>query len=189
MRKYRILLHICCGICALEVIKELSKEFGEVVPYFYNPNIEPEEEYKKRLIFAQKAAEINNLRLIEGEYNNQDWRNFVAGLENEPEAGKRCELCFQYRLENSAKFAKQNNCNFFATTLAISPHKNARVINEIGQKLADKYQLKFLARNFKKEGGFKKTMELAKYYNFYRQNYCGCLFSKPKSWALASLKK
>jgi len=177
----KILVHICCGICALEVIKELSEEFGEVIPYFYNPNIEPKKEYEKRLIFARKAAEIFGKKLIIGKYDNRNWRNFVAGFENEPEGKKRCELCFKMRLENSAKFAKENKCDFFTTTLTISPHKNAKIINKIGQELADKYKINFLAKDFKKEDGFKKTTILAKKYDFYHQNYCGCLFSKSQN--------
>ena len=177
----KILLHVCCGVCALKTLKRLMEEFKEVIPYFYNPNIEPKEEYEKRLVFAQKAAKINKNELFVGEYDNRNWRNIIAGYENEPEGSKRCELCFRMRLENSAKFAKENKGSAFVTTLTISPHKNAKTINKIGQELADKYQIEFLARVFKKEDGFKKTMGLAKQYNFYRQNYCGCLFSKSES--------
>jgi len=126
----------------------------------------------------EKVARIYNFSLIKGAYEAKRWLNFVKGFEDEPEGGKRCELCFRFRLEKTAGLAKEKNFPSFTTTLTISPHKNASLINEIGKEIALKYAVRFLEADFKKKEGFKKTIELAKKYNLYRQTYCGCIFSR-----------
>lgn len=175
----KITLHVCCGVCAGETINRLKRNFEEAILYFYNPNIEPFEEYRKRLEAAKKIAGLKGIKLAEGEYENNEWRNYIKGYEKEPEGGKRCDLCFKMRLEKTALFAKKNNCAIFATTLTMGPRKNAESINKIGREAADKYELKFLEEDFKKQKGFEKAIVLAKEHNLYRQNYCGCLFSPP----------
>jgi len=174
----KILFHICCGICAFYPVKLLQKEFQEVILYFYNPNIQPEEEYQKRLKAAQKVARILKTKLIVGPYQPKKWFEFVKGYEDEPEGGKRCSLCFRFRLEKTAQSAKKKEIDWFSTSLTVSPYKNAMIINQIGQEIAQKHKIRFLVRDFKKQDGFKKTMELAKKYHLYHQNYCGCVFSK-----------
>ncbi len=169
--KPSLLLCVCCAPCATQSIEKLLEDY-EITLFFANSNIFPEEEYKKRFENTIKLAEIYNLDFVESEYNHQDWKNFVKGLENEPEKGKRCEKCFEYNLLIGAKFAEENNFDFFTTTLTISPHKSSKTIFKIGEKFK-----KFLPIDFKKENGFQKSLELSKKYNLYRQNYCGCEFS------------
>ena len=173
-----MLFHICCGVCGFYPVKLLKKEFSNLTLYFFNPNIHPKKEYLKRLKYAKELSKIYNLPFIEGEYKINEWFDAINGLENEPESGKRCEICFKYRLEEVAKKTKKLGFRIFGTTLTISPYKDADIINKIGKELACKYKLKFYKANFKKQHGFKKSIELAKKYNFYRQNYCGCIFSK-----------
>jgi len=164
-----LLLHVCCGPCASYVIEFLKGKY-DLTLYFFNPNIEPEEEYLRRLESVKKLADKHNLLLIEGKYNNNEWREFVKGFENEPEGGKRCSLCFAFRLKRTAELADELGFDFFTTTLTISSYKDADVINKIGKKY-DKY----LEFDFSK--GFSRSVELAKEYNLYRQKYCGCEFS------------
>ncbi len=176
--KNKILLHTCCGVCSLYVIKKLRERFGEIILFWYNPNIHPEEEYERRLTVIRKASRLKKLRLIEGSYEPERWFEVTRGLEKEPEGGRRCEVCFRMRLEKSIQAAKEASCDCFTTTLTISPHKSAEIINNIGKSLAEKYGVNFLAEDFKKKDGFKKTMAAAKRHKFYRQNYCGCVFSQ-----------
>ncbi len=177
-----ILLHACCGVCAIYVSRLLKETFKEVILYFYNPNIYPLREYEKRFEAVKKVSKINQLRLISEKYKPEIWFRYIKGLEDEPEGGFRCQHCFKLRLEKTAQYAQKKNIEFFTTTLSVSPYKQADVINRIGQELSLKYNLKFFSANFKKNDGFKKTMELAKRYDLYRQKYCGCIFSLyPKS--------
>jgi predicted adenine nucleotide alpha hydrolase (AANH) superfamily ATPase len=173
----KILLHVCCGICSLEVIERLKQNFPNIILFFYNPNIYPLEEYERRLDVVRKIALLQKLELIEGPYEKKNWFSAIKGLENEPEGGRRCEVCFKIRLGKTAQKAKEIGCNFMSTTLTMGPRKKAQTINKIGEAMAQKYGLQFLAEDFKKKDGFKKTMATAKKHNFYRQNYCGCLFS------------
>ncbi len=173
-----ILLHVCCAICSAETINRLKIQFDEVILYYYNPNIEPKKEYEKRLESIRKIAKINNCPLTEEEYENGKWRDIIKNFAAEPEGGKRCELCFKMRLEKTAEFAKNNGCGAFTTTLTMGPQKNADLINKIGREAAEKFQIEFIEENFKKQDGFKKTLMIAKELGIYRQNYCGCLFSK-----------
>ena len=177
MKTKKVLLHACCAPCSAYSIEKL-KELGYTpVLYFFNPNIFPLEEYERRLNELKKYAEKKNIELIEEKYNPDDWYNAISGLENEPERGKRCERCFEFRLLFTVLKAFKLEFQYFTTTLTISPHKNSKVIFDIAKELAKKYELTFLDIDFKKQDGFLKTMKIAKEEGFYRQNYCGCEFS------------
>jgi predicted adenine nucleotide alpha hydrolase (AANH) superfamily ATPase len=171
----KILLHICCGICASHCIEKLQQDNFEVIGLFYNPNIQPEEEYNQRLEVAKTVAENFGIKLISGPYDNQNWQAMIKGLEKEPEGGRRCAICFKMRLKYTSEKANSLGIDYFTSTLSISPHKDTELINEIGRSLDP---AGFREYDFKKEGGFKKAAEFAKNRKFYRQNYCGCLFSK-----------
>lgn len=176
-----LLLHSCCAPCSSYVIEYLSNYFSITV-YYYNPNIFPDKEYRyraeeqKRLIESMPVK--NKVTFLEGDYIPTLFFDTVKGLENEPEGGARCEKCFNLRLESTAQQAINKGFDYFATTLTISPLKNAQVINNIGVQLSDKYGVKYLAGDFKKKNGYKRSIVLSKEYNLYRQNYCGCVFSK-----------
>ena len=176
-----LLLHSCCGPCSTQVIASLTDYFNITILY-YNPNIEPQEEYEKRkkeqIKFIDKYKAKNKLNFMDCDYDNADFRNIAKGLESEKEGGKRCHKCYHLRLSNTAKIAKEKGFDYFGTTLTVSPYKNAQVINAIGYKLENEYNIKYLYSDFKKEDGYKKSIELAKQYNLYRQDYCGCEFSK-----------
>lgn len=180
--KPRLLLHVCCAPCSSYVLEYLQNHF-DITVYFYNPNISPESEYEfrknelKRLIKEMCNDEI---RYIDADYNPQVFFSAVKGLENEPEGKKRCEVCFNLRLESTAKVAKELNFDYFTTTLSISPLKNAELLNTIGENLAKKYDTRYLFSDFKKNEGYKRSIELSKEYDLYRQDYCGCVFSKNK---------
>ena len=169
--KPKLLLHSCCGPCSSYVITSLMDSF-DITLFFYNPNIEPYEEYEKRKENQIKLCNTLNIKIIDSDYDNETFKNI--GLSNELEKGKRCEECFRLRLNKTASKAKE----YFGTTLTVSPHKNSELINEIGLELEKKYNVKFLLRDFKKNDGYKKSIELANMHNLYRQNYCGCLYSK-----------
>ncbi len=173
----KLLLHICCMGCGAHIAGELKKNF-RVTLFFYNPNIFPENEYNKRLGEAKKIAKKFNLKLIIGKYKHNEWLELIKGNEREPEKGKRCIICYHERLKETAVKAKEIGSDYFTTTLTISPRKDARAISEIGNGLADKYDIKFLDKDFKKQDGFKKTCELSRELGLYRQNYCGCEFSR-----------
>ncbi len=173
----KILVHACCGVCAFWVGELLKKEFKEVVFYFYNPNIYPKEEWLKREKACLKVAKILGTGFVKEKYNPLKFYEKIKGFEKEKEGGKRCEICFRLRLEKTAIFGKKNGFPIFTTTLSISPYKNAELINKIGKELENKYKIKFKEADFKKKDGFKKTISLAKKYQIYRQNYCGCIFS------------
>ncbi|MBN2239191.1 MAG: epoxyqueuosine reductase QueH [Dehalococcoidales bacterium] len=170
----RVLLHICCGVCAAGAAERLFSEGHEVVGYFYNPNIYPEEEYLRRLDAASRVAEEMGFTLVEGPFNPDDWNEAIKHLEDEPEGGKRCAVCFRFRLEQTYRYLNESGCDFFTTTLTISPHKSAEVINRTGREIAGE---KFMEKDFKKKAGFQKANELAKNWGIYRQNYCGCRYS------------
>ncbi|MBU3934279.1 MAG: epoxyqueuosine reductase QueH [Candidatus Omnitrophica bacterium] len=170
----RVLLHICCAVCAGSCLETLRREGHEVGGYFYNPNIQPQEEYLKRLQEAEKLARQENFSLIIGEDEPDKWFSRIKGLEEEPEGGRRCARCFSLRLEKTAKVAQEKGFAAFTTTLTVSPHKNARVINEIGRDVGGGL---FLGRDFKKKDGFKRAQQLARRYNLYHQDYCGCIYS------------
>lgn len=179
----KILLHSCCAPCSSQVITYLTNYFDITILY-YNPNISPKEEYLKRkeeqirLINTIKIK--NKLDYIDCDYDNEKYNKLIKGYENFKEGGARCTICFNQRLEKTAIIAKENNYDYFCTTLTISPYKNAKLINQIGETLQEKYKIKWLYSDFKKEEGYKKSIELSKIYNLYRQNYCGCIYSKEK---------
>lgn len=182
--KPSILLHSCCAPCSSSVLERLKQHFFVTV-FYYNPNIDLEEEFLKRqeeeirLIKSFNETDPKNqIKIITTSHQSADYLNFVCGLENEKEGGARCEKCFLLRLEKTAEKAKELGFDYFSTTLSVSPLKNSQKINEIGTSLSKKYGIKFLVADFKKQDGFKRSIELSKKYNLYRQNYCGCKFSK-----------
>lgn len=176
----RLLLHSCCGPCSSYCLKALSEHFL-VTLHWFNPNIYPLEEYQKRLDtqrqLLRKMQTKNPVELLCDEYLTDEFYLAVKGLENEREGGARCEKCFIQRLEKTAQMAKEQGFDFFTTTLTVSPHKNAPLINQIGQELAKKYDVKFLPSDFKKKNGYLQSIELSQKYELYRQNYCGCVYS------------
>ena len=173
----KIILHACCAPCASYPIKKLIEDNIKPVVFFYNPNIFPFEEYEIRRKELKKYCQENNIEYYEEKYDIKDFYNSIKGFESEPEKGKRCSICFNLRLNKTALFAKQLNIDSFTTTLTVSPHKNSNEIFKIGKEIAQNYGLSFLEYNFKKENGFKISREIAKKYNMYAQNYCGCEFS------------
>lgn len=172
-----LLLHSCCAPCSSSVLKKVC-EFFDVTILYYNPNIYPLAEYEKRKKEQIKLCKKLNIKFLDCDYNENDFLFEVKGLENEIEGGARCNKCFYLRLNKTALLAKQNNFDYFGTTLTVSPHKNEQVINQIGKILQDKYQINYLFADFKKHDGYLNSIKLSKEYNLYRQNYCGCRFSK-----------
>lgn len=176
-----LLLHACCAPCSSYCLEYLSRYFNITVFYF-NPNISLKEEYKYRLNEEKRLISlmdfVNPVRIIEGEYKPKNFYDAVKGLEDEPEGGKRCVECFRLRLEASAQKAKELGADYFTTTLTISPLKNAGLLNNIGAQYAEKYGVNWLYSDFKKKEGYKRSIALSREYSLYRQNYCGCIFSK-----------
>mgnify|MGYP004481857739 FL=1 len=179
--KKRLLLHSCCGPCSSYVITYLTKYFDITILY-YNPNIFPYDEYLKRkeeqIRLINDIDTENSLDIKDCDYDNDLYENLIKGLEKEPERGKRCNVCYLMRLDKTAALAKENGYDFFCTTLSVSPYKNANLINEYGSSLEDKYKVRWLYSDFKKKDGYKQSILLSKKYNLYRQNYCGCVYSK-----------
>lgn len=181
MSKKKILLHSCCAPCSTAVIERLNNDY-EITILYYNPNIYPEEEYLKRKneeiryiqILKEKGVDID---FLDCDYESEEFYKAVKGLELEREGGARCAVCFKLRLEKTAKLAKANNFDIFGTTLTVSPHKNSEVINGIGNAISKKYDIEYLESNFKKQNGYKRSVELSKENGIYRQNYCGCEFA------------
>ncbi|NQU79209.1 epoxyqueuosine reductase QueH [Candidatus Woesearchaeota archaeon] len=180
--KKRLLLHVCCAPCGTHCIDELRnyKEdsgVGSIVMYFFNPNIHPTSEYFRRWQSAKKLSRLKGVKIIEEEYEPQEWIDFIQGFENEPEGGRRCKACFALRLNQAAKYAAEHGFDCVTTTMTISPHKDAELINSIGRKAADKYGGEWINSDFKKNDGFNKSAEISKDMNLYRQKYCGCFYS------------
>lgn len=173
----KLLLHSCCGPCSSSVIERL-RDYFDITVIYYNPNIEPKEEYEKRKSEQLRLLNELGIKFMDIDYLNNEYHKKIKGYENEPENGFRCPLCFELRLDKTASKAKENNFDYFGTTLTVSPHKNSKIINEIGLKLEERYGVKFLLSDFKKEDGYKRSIELSKKYDLYRQDYCGCLYSK-----------
>ncbi len=173
-----LVLHACCAPCASSVIERLKSAFFITV-YFYNPNIDTEDEYEYRKTECQKLCEHFGVRFIYEKHLKNDFIGAVTGLENEPERGARCEVCFKIRLDKTFEKAKEIGADYFATTLTLSPLKNAELINKIGESLSSG-KTKYLPTDFKKRGGYLRSIELSKELSLYRQNYCGCEFSKRK---------
>ena len=174
----RLLLHSCCGPCSSYVLEYLTRYF-EVFLSYYNPNIQPREEYDLRLENQLCVlGRIPGVTLVPCGYDGGAYDEAVRGLEDEPEGGARCTECFKLRLDFAAREAKRLGCDYFATTLTVSPHKDAQRINAIGEDLAGKYGVKWLPGDFKKRDGYTRSIELSREFGLYRQNYCGCLYSK-----------
>lgn len=181
--KKRLLIHSCCAPCSSYCLLYLSQYF-DITCFFYNPNISPVEEYDKRVKEIKRfISEINgeyslSIEFMEGEYEPERFYEMAKGLEDAPEGGERCFACYRMRLEEAAKLAEKIGADYFTTTLSISPLKNAEKINEIGEELADIYEVSHLPSDFKKKNGYKTSIELSRKYDLYRQNYCGCVYSK-----------
>jgi len=173
----KIVLHICCAVCAAGVVERLTSEGHEVLGFFYNPNIHPEEEYERRLDATRRVARELNFPLEAGPYVPEEWLTATRGLENEPEGSKRCTVCFRLRLARTFLYLQECGGDAFTSTLTVSTHKSAKVINQTGQEIGGD---RFLARDFKKQAGFQRATELARKWNLYRQNYCGCIYSLRK---------
>lgn len=176
-----LLLHACCAPCSSAVLERLASHFKISILY-YNPNITEEKEYQKRLDELRKfISKLNfkyQINIIDSRYEPKEFFKIAKGLEKEKEQGKRCYKCYELRLEETAKVAKEKNFDFFATTLTLSPYKKTSWLNEIGENLSKKYQANYLYSDFKKKNGYKRSIELSKEYNLYRQDYCGCIYSK-----------
>ena len=176
----KLLLHSCCAPCSSYVLEYLSNYFYITV-FYYNPNIYPDEEYTKRVEeqkrFIEKLPTKYPVSFVEGDFEKNLFYDRIKGLEQEPEGGRRCEVCFELRLEKTAALAKEMGMDYFTTTLSISPMKNAQLLGEIGQRLSKKYQVAYLMSDFKKKNGYKRSVELSGAYGMYRQDYCGCVFS------------
>lgn len=177
----RLLIHSCCAPCSSYVLEYLSDYFVITV-FYYNPNIFPEEEYVRRAKEQEHLIDSMTLKnpvtFIQGKYETKKYYELVKGHEADQEGGERCFLCYAMRLEEAAKLAAEGGYDFFTTTLTISPHKNAQKLNEIGNELGKIYELAFLPSDFKKRNGYKRSIELSKDFGLYRQDYCGCVFSK-----------
>ena len=180
MEKQSLLLHSCCAPCSSSVLERLTGEFDVTVCY-YNPNIYPEAEYFRRLAeqkdFLSAYSPGREIGFIEENYDPPKFYDCIKGLEDEPEAGERCFRCYRLRLERAAKRAKEYGFDYFTSTLSVSSHKNARKLNEIGGELEGEYGVKYLQSDFKKKDGYKRSVELSRIYQLYRQEYCGCKFS------------
>lgn len=174
----KVLIHSCCAICSGHPIK-LLKELGyKPIAYFFNPNIQPEEEYKKRLEAQKKLCNNLNCELIIENYNSESFEKISIGLENEPEKGKRCTKCFELRLSKTAQKAVELGIDLFTTSIVISPHKDFKLISKTGKTISEIYDINYLDIDFKKQDGFLKSNNLSKELGLYRQNYCGCLPGK-----------
>ncbi len=187
-KKPKLLLHACCAPCSTACLEVLSHHF-DITIFFYNPNIHPKQEFDKRFdelkqFVNQKNSEsLSNqesdiIKTLCIDYDPNEFFDCIKGLENEKEGGERCKKCFWLRLSKSAEIAKQNNFDYVTTTLTLSPYKNSQLLNAIGKELEQIYGVKYLFSDFKKNDGYKKSIELSKKYNLYRQDYCGCIFSK-----------
>ena len=175
-----LLLHACCAPCSSYCLEYLAEYFSITV-FFYNPNLYPADEYDKRAEEVRKLISVlkakNPINLIVADLDDKEFYSKVKGMEKLPEGGERCRKCFELRLEKTAELAKEKSFDYFTTTLTISPLKNAQVINEVGEEMAEKYGVRHLPSDFKKKGGYKRSVELSAQFELYRQNYCGCVYS------------
>lgn len=188
----RLFLHSCCAPCSSYVLEYLSQYF-EITVFYYNPNIFPEEEFYKRIREQERLIEElpakHKIHFLAGKYDSEKFYAMAKGLENVPEGGERCFKCYELRLRAAAEEALRDGYDYFTTTLSISPLKNAAKLNEIGERLAKEYQIAYLPSDFKKKNGYKRSTELSKEYGLYRQDYCGCIFSKKSAWKLYRSRK
>ena len=179
----RLLLHSCCAPCSSYCLEYLSQYF-EITVLYYDPNIYPEEEFRKRAEEVRRLiSEMplkNPVTLVVDDYDPEEFFDSVKGLEDAPEGGERCFVCYRLRLERAARYAAEHGFDYFCSTLSISPLKNAQKLNEIGAELSEIYKVVSLPNDFKKKGGYLRSIELSREYELYRQNYCGCVYSKEK---------
>lgn len=186
-----LLLHSCCAPCSSYVLSVLIKHF-DITVFYYNPNITDEQEYLKRVEEQKKFIDLINsgetefqpatkIKFIDAGFNKSEWESVISGLEQEKEGGARCYPCYNLRLQKTCKLALQNNFEYFGTTLSVSPYKNSNWLNQIGEALQTQYGVKYLYADFKKNNGYKLSIEYSYKYNLYRQNYCGCVYSK-RNW-------
>ena len=190
--KRKLLLHSCCAPCSSYCLEYLS-EYFDITVFYFNPNITDKNEFDKRAAEQERLVKtvnldwrdriFENIKFVRGDYEPARFLEISKGLEKVQEGGERCRKCFKLRLEESAKYAKENGYDFFTTTLTISPLKNAHVLNEVGENMGEKYGISFLPSDFKKKNGYKRSTELSKQYDLYRQDYCGCAFSKAERMA------
>ena len=180
-KKPNLLLHACCAPCASYVIEYLS-DFFYITLFYYNPNISPKSEYDFRLKELERLClehpKAKGIKILPSSYKDEEFYSAVKGMENLPEGDERCRVCYKLRLEKTAEAAKAHGFDFFTTTLTISPYKNAVWLNEIGRELEKEYGVSYLFSDFKKKNGYKRSIELSKEYNLYRQDFCGCAYSK-----------
>lgn len=175
--KKKLLLHCCCGPCSTAVLEKLQEHF-DITIFFYNPNIYPKQEFLKRLLNQEKVSKFfNNIKVVTPDYQEHEFLNNIKGLEKEKEGGLRCDKCFEIRLRQTAKYAKEKGYDIFGTTLTVSSHKNEQNINKIGKEIELQEGIEFLYSDFKKHDGYKRSIVLSNEMNLYRQNYCGCRFS------------
>ncbi len=177
-RRPSLLLHSCCAPCSSYVLEYLT-QYLDITVFYYNPNISPEKEYRHRVDEQQRLIRemCPDVHFIEGTYEPERFYAMAKGLEQEPERGRRCLKCYRLRLEETARIAVQKQMDFFTTTLTISPQKDSAVLNAIGREVSDAYGVPYLFSDFKKRGGYKRSIELSAQYGLYRQNFCGCVFS------------
>lgn len=179
-----LLLHACCAPCSSYVLEYLACYF-DITVYFYNPNIYPKSEYDFRADelsrFVAECHKNNAVKVICENYNESEFYEAIRGLEEKGEGSERCKVCYRLRLERSSEYAARNGYDYFTTTLSISPYKNCEWLNEIGAECAEKHNLKYLFSDFKKNNGYKRSCEISKEYQLYRQDYCGCVYSKIES--------
>ncbi|MCX6353639.1 MAG: epoxyqueuosine reductase QueH [Candidatus Aureabacteria bacterium] len=177
MKKPKLLLHICCAPCSTHVLTLLSETY-DTTGYFFNPNIHPRSEYQLRIRTTERHFVERGIPLITPEYQPREWFSRIKGTEGEREGGARCAICFRMRLEETARAAAALQFDLFGTTLSISPHKDARLINQIGKEAGISFRILFYEADFKKAGGYSESCRMSKSLGLYRQNYCGCIFSK-----------
>lgn len=182
-----LLLHSCCAPCSSSVMERLTG-FFDITVFYYNPNISPKQEYEKRKTEQKRLLSVfpaaHKLGFLDADYDDEAFENMARGMENEPEGGRRCLLCYELRLRRTAEAAKKNGFEYFGTTLSVSPYKNAAALNRIGERLSDDYGVSFLTADFKKKNGYLRSIELSRQYGLYRQNFCGCRFSIIKNTEL-----
>ena len=177
--KPKLLLHVCCAPCSSHCLSVLEPYF-DITVFYYNPNISPYEEYERRLNEEKKYLSLvhPNIKIVDAEYDNEKFEELAKGLEDLKEGGERCHKCYRLRLQKTGEYAKQNGYDYFTTTLTVSPYKHSATLNEIGEEVSKQVGVKYLFSDFKKENGYQHSIELSKKYNLYRQDYCGCKFSK-----------
>lgn len=177
----RLLMHSCCAPCSSYCLSYLAQYF-DITVFYYNPNIAPEPEYQKRVDEQRRLLERLPVKypvdFVEGKYDPERFFAMAQGMEELPEGGERCFACYELRQREAAKYAAEHTFDYFTTTLSVSPHKNAQKLNEIGLALAEEYKISYLVSDFKKKGGYQKSIELSREYDLYRQNYCGCVYSQ-----------